>query len=165
VAFKDTAEGFLGDAAACVRWMNETPGSPYSATMVEKFTGSHIGMRMLRRLAVPDTGQVGRSDPGRWIPPWGGPPTVLVLLRGNRTRPLARRVPMRGLAERRRGRSPAPSRRSMLLVTSPRVDEAARPASRYRDVDGYGTAIPTRPLDKSAKGWSAITVVAGRPGA
>jgi hypothetical protein len=47
-ALENTGPGFLRDAQACVRWINETPGSPYPPEMVERITGTTLGFPMLR---------------------------------------------------------------------------------------------------------------------
>lgn len=46
-ALDDTGSGFLHDAQACVRWINQTPGSPYPPEMVERITGTAFGVPML----------------------------------------------------------------------------------------------------------------------
>jgi hypothetical protein len=43
----DTLAGFLHDAQACVRWINQTPASPYPAEMVERITGTASGSPIL----------------------------------------------------------------------------------------------------------------------
>jgi hypothetical protein len=60
-ALNDTAPQFLRDARACVRWLNEIPGSPFQRQLVEQFTGSRLGIPMLR----PPLQRSGRQDVGR----------------------------------------------------------------------------------------------------
>lgn len=60
----DTAPGFLRDARACVRWINEVPPSPYTTAQVEQFTGSRVGVPVLRapHFEAP-TKRPARNDP------------------------------------------------------------------------------------------------------
>lgn len=51
-ALDATAHGFLNDAQACIRWINDIPPSPYSAEQTEKFTGSRLGVSVLRSPSV-----------------------------------------------------------------------------------------------------------------
>jgi hypothetical protein len=60
-ALEDTAPGFLRDARACIRWINEVPQSPYPPQLVEKFTGSKLGLSVLR----PPVRHSSRQDVGR----------------------------------------------------------------------------------------------------
>jgi hypothetical protein len=46
-ALNDTGPGFLRDAYACARWMNETPEGPYPTEMVMRMTGTPFGVPML----------------------------------------------------------------------------------------------------------------------
>jgi hypothetical protein len=63
-ALEDTGHGFLRDALACVRWINEIPESPYTPQMVKHFTGTRLGAPMLR---PPDqrshSEKIGRNEP------------------------------------------------------------------------------------------------------
>ena len=49
VALEETVSGFLVDAHACVRWIDEIPRSPYPSEMVERITGSPDGFKELPR--------------------------------------------------------------------------------------------------------------------
>jgi hypothetical protein len=46
-AAADVAPGFLRDAQACIQWLNLTPESPYSPDLLERMTGSRLGVEIL----------------------------------------------------------------------------------------------------------------------
>ena len=64
LALDETAPGYLHDALACVQWVNEIPASPYSTAMVAQFTGTRLGIPMLRPPVQHARPQVaGRNEP------------------------------------------------------------------------------------------------------
>jgi hypothetical protein len=50
-ALDDTGPGFLHDALACARWLNEMPAGPYPPLLVEQMTGTPLGVTELRSRA------------------------------------------------------------------------------------------------------------------
>jgi SEC-C motif len=61
VTLEETVAGFLEDGRACVRWIDETPPSPYPPEVLERYTGSRDGFRDFRPPIR--TPKVGRNDP------------------------------------------------------------------------------------------------------
>ena len=48
LALNETAPGLLRDAHAVIEWINRIPASAYQPKLVEQFTGSLLGVPMLR---------------------------------------------------------------------------------------------------------------------
>ena len=62
-ALEDTSKGFLRDVKACIEWTNETPSSPYSEEMIERFTGTKFGMEVVSPgTPYAKIGQPARND-------------------------------------------------------------------------------------------------------